>query len=275
MHLLLNLPMLSLLLTSRCSITMVTANAMAIANCVGPFELMMVRACPVNHWYALVRLLPLFELIYVPRHVAASSSRLFIQSIIGPMFHFLLDLITWVHFDPSGVMSTTVDTNIIMHQIIPDPTMFIITAINRSMARCSHHIDSCFIITIGVIKVIRIWIATSFNIVTLSHSFCLTAHGHQKSSTSFSSMSIVVSDSDSVDAVAWSAFAQLFFVVHVVITSSSSLAFDGFVLPPHFPPHFPLVSTQHQCHGAPLCFMILLVGLGLMFFVHHRQRRRT
>jgi hypothetical protein len=36
----------------------------------------------------------------------------------------------------------------------------------------------------------------------------------------------------------------------------------------HFPPHFPLVSLQHQCRGAPLCFMILLVGLGLMFFVN-------
>jgi hypothetical protein len=106
-----NLPMLSWLLTLWCSIMMVTAKAMAVANRVGLLELMMVRACPVNRWYALVLLLPLFELIFVPRYIAASSNHLFIQSMIGPMFHFLLDLGMCVWFDSSGVMSIIVDTN--------------------------------------------------------------------------------------------------------------------------------------------------------------------
>jgi hypothetical protein len=77
-----NLPMLSLLLTSWCSITMVMANAMAIPNCVDPFELMMVRACRLSSWYALVRLLPLFKLIMVPRCS-------FVNSFVYPVDHWI------------------------------------------------------------------------------------------------------------------------------------------------------------------------------------------
>jgi hypothetical protein len=66
-----------------------------------------------------------------------------------------------------------------------DPMMFVIATINCSMACCSHHIAACFIIAIGAIKVIRMWIATLFSVVTLSYSFLLTALPHQKSSTSF------------------------------------------------------------------------------------------